>query len=466
MTSDRPQPAASAQGPIPPATEAFVWIWLPGALEPVIAGRIELDGGVYAFNYGRSYLERADAIPIYAPELPLHRGRIAPNAPLDMAGCLRDGAPDAWGRRVIINRLTGLRGEAANSIDFDELTFMLNSGSDRIGALDFQTSADRYQPREQDNATLEELLEAAERVERGEPIPPALDKALFHGSSIGGARPKALIQDGEDKFIAKFSATNDTMAVVKAEFVAMRLAAEVGLDVAPVQLTKASGKDVLLVRRFDREWNGTGWTRRAMVSALTMFGLSEMQARYASYVDLAEMVRARFTDPQATLRELFGRMVFNVLTGNTDDHARNHAAFWDGANLTLTPAYDICPQPRNGREANQAMLVNGEDKRSRLESCRLSAQNFLLNDRDAHDLIDGQIKTITRLWGNICDEAALSEVERGYLWRRQFLNDYAFDGYAEGTLGQVQSRLREHVPAEVSLSDELIADRRQASEQE
>lgn len=432
MTSDRPQPAASAQGPVPPAPEAFVWIWLPGALEPVIAGRIELDGGVYAFNYGRSYLERTDAIPIYAPELPLQRGRIAPNAPLDMAGCLRDGAPDAWGRRVIINRLTGLRGEAANSIDFDELTFMLNSGSDRIGALDFQTSADRYQPREQDNATLEELLEAAERVERGEPIPPALDKALFHGSSIGGARPKALIQNGEDKFIAKFSATNDTMAVVKAEFVAMRMAAEVGLDVAPVQLTKASGKDVLLVRRFDREWNGTGWTRRAMVSALTMFGLSEMQARYASYVDLTEMVRARFTDPQATLRELFGRMVFNVLTGNTDDHARNHAAFWDGANLTLTPAYDICPQPRNGREANQAMLVNGEDKRSLLESCRTSASNFLLSDRDARDLINGQIETISRRWDDICDEAGLSEVDRSYLWRRQFLNDYAFEGYADG----------------------------------
>lgn len=433
MTSDRPQPATHAQGPIPPATEAFVWIWLPGAIEPVIAGRIELDGGVYAFNYGRSYLERADAIPIYAPELPLQRGRIAPNAPLDMAGCLRDGAPDAWGRRVIINRLTGLRGEAANSIDFDELTFMLNSGSDRIGALDFQTSADRYQPREQDNATLEELLDAAERVERGEPIPPALDKALFHGSSIGGARPKALIQDGADKFIAKFSATNDTMAVVKAEFVAMRLAAEVGLDVAPVQLTKASGKDVLLVRRFDREWNGAGWTRRAMVSALTMFGLSEMQARYASYVDLAEMVRARFTDPQATLRELFGRMVFNVLTGNTDDHARNHAAFWDGANLTLTPAYDICPQPRNGREANQAMLVNDEDKRSLLESCRLSAANFLLSDRDARDLINDHIVKIARLWGHICEEAELSEVDRGYLWRRQFLNDYAFEGYVDGT---------------------------------
>lgn len=434
MTSDPAQFAAAAVGQRPvAATEAFVWIWLPGALEPVIAGKIEVDGGLYAFNYGRSYLERADAIPIYAPELPLQRGRILPEAPLDMAGCLRDGAPDAWGRRVIINRLTGLGGEAAHNVEFDELTFMLNSGSDRVGALDFQTSANRYQPREQDNATLEELLEAAERVERGEPIPPALDKALFHGSSIGGARPKALIQDGEDKFIAKFSATNDTMAVVKAEFIAMRLAAEVGLDVAPVQLTKASGKDVLLVRRFDREWNGAGWTRRAMVSALTMFGLGELQARYASYVDLAEMVRARFTDPQASLRELYGRMVFNVLTGNTDDHARNHAAFWDGTRLTLTKAYDICPQPRNGREANQAMLVNGEDKRSLLETCRLSAANFLLSDRDARDLINDQIVMIARLWTDICEEAELSEVDRGYLWRRQFLNDYAFEGYVDGS---------------------------------
>jgi serine/threonine-protein kinase HipA len=424
--------AVAAQGPILPATEAFVWIWLPGALEPIIAGRIELNGDIYTFNYGRSYLERADAMPIYAPELPLQRGRIIPQTPLDMAGCLRDGAPDAWGRRVIINRLTGLRSNAAHNVEFDELTYMLNSGSDRIGALDFQTSADRYQPREQDNAALEELLEAAERVERGEPIPQALDKALFHGSSIGGARPKALIQDGEDKFIAKFSAANDTMAVVKAEFVAMRLAAGVGLDVAPVRLARASGKDVLLVRRFDREWNGTGWTRRAMVSALTMFGLGEMQARYASYVDLAEMVRTRFTDPQATLRELFGRLVFNVLTGNTDDHARNHAAFWDGANLTLTKAYDICPQPRNGREANQAMLVNGEDKRSLVESCRLSASNFLLSDRDARDLINHQVTSITQLWGGICDEAELSKVDRGYLWRRQFLNDCAFEGYTDG----------------------------------
>ncbi len=143
MTSDQPAP-----------TEAFVWIWLPGATKPVVAGRIAREGGTYFFNYGRSYLARKDALPIYVPELPLRSGAIAPQPPLDLANCLRDGAPDAWGRRVIINQLTGLKGDAARDVDFDELTFMLNSGSDRTGALDFQESAAAYRPREAANATL------------------------------------------------------------------------------------------------------------------------------------------------------------------------------------------------------------------------------------------------------------------------------------------------------------------------
>lgn len=428
MTSERKAGGRPRSRPLP--REAYVWIWLPGSTKPVVAGRLAREGDLHVFNYGRSYLERHNVIPIYLPELPLQRGELVPQAPLDMAGALRDGSPDAWGRRVIINRLTGLKGVSAGEVEFDELTYMLNSGSDRIGALDFQAAPDRYESREGQNATLEELLDAAERVDRGEPIPPALDKVLFHGSSIGGARPKALIADGEDKFIAKFSATNDTYAIVKAEYVAMRLAdVAAGLNVAPVRLVKANGKDVLLVKRFDRTRTEEGWTRRAMVSALTMFGLSEMQARYASYRDLAEIIRTRFTQPKETLRELFGRMVFNVLSGNTDDHARNHAAFWDGASLSLTPAYDICPQPRTGREANQAMLIGEEDRRSRLETCRTEASAFLLSDDDARLIIDAQVGGITGSWGKVCDEAQLSTVDRAFLWERQFLNKFAFDGW-------------------------------------
>lgn len=408
--------------------EAYVWIWLPGATEPVVSGRVSREGERLVFNYGRSYLDRSDAIPIFEPELPLRRGLIDPDAGLTMAGCLRDGAPDAWGRRVILNRMLGLRGRDADIGALDELTYMLESGSDRIGALDFQASPTAYRPRAPGAASLEELLGAAERVEKGIALTPELDQALFHGSSLGGARPKAMIEDGDRKLIAKFSSSTDTYNVVKAEYVAMRLAASVGLDVAPIRLTHAAGKDVLLVERFDRRRAADGWERRPMVSALTLFGLDEMMARYASYADLTEIIRRRFTRPRETLRELFGRLVFNVLCGNTDDHARNHAAFWDGRRLTLTPAYDICPQNRTGNEATQAMLITGADRMSRVATCLAAAPDFLLDAVAAEELIADQIERLHAAWPDVASEAALTEIDRALLAGRLFLNPFAFEG--------------------------------------
>jgi serine/threonine-protein kinase HipA len=119
-------------------------------------------------------------------------------------------------------------------------------------------------------------------------------------------------------------------------------------------------------------------------------------------------------------------MVFNVLCGNTDDHARNHAAFWNGSDLSLTPAYDICPQSRTGGEANQAMLIMGEQKASQITLCLKASTLFLLNHGQAKKLIADQIKTIKKFWRDICDSAALTEVDRNFLWGRQFLNPYAF----------------------------------------
>lgn len=408
--------------------EAYVWIWLPGATGPVVAGRLSADGDTLRFLYGRSYLARDDAIAIYDPELPLRRGSLPLLDNLSMPGCLRDAAPDAWGRRVIINRKLGMRGRNIDTTRLDELTYLLDSGSDRIGALDFQHSPTEYVPREASNATMNELLTAAAKVERGVPLNPDLDQALFHGTSIGGARPKALIVEGDRKYIAKFSAQGDVYSVVKAEYVAMRLAAEAGLDVAPVRLQRVAGKDVLLIERFDRRRQASGWTRRAMVSALTLFALDEMLARYASYEDLASIVRHRFIGPRETLRELFSRMVFNVLCGNTDDHARNHAAFWDGRELALTPAYDICPQPRTGTEAGQAMLILGNERQSQLSLCLEAASSFLLKPAEARRIVKNQVDVVKKRWDAICDEANLSTTDRRYFWRRQFLNPFAFEG--------------------------------------
>jgi serine/threonine-protein kinase HipA len=409
-------------------SEIFVWIWLPGETEPVVAGKLSSQGQEYVFNYGKSYLERGNAIAIYDAELPLRQGLIPLLPGLSIPGCLRDAAPDAWGRRVILNRKFGKKASGVDPASLDELTYLMESGSDRIGALDFQLSPTLYEPRHANCASLEELAEAAERVEKGIPLTEELAQALHHGSSIGGARPKALIQGDSKKFIAKFSTSSDLYSVVKAEYVAMRLAAIAGLDVAPVSLRRAASKDVLIVERFDRIATARGWQRKSIVSALTLLKLDEMMARYASYEDLAELVRSKFKKAPETLRELFSRIVFNVLVGNTDDHARNHAAFWDGDMLVLTPAYDICPQARHGRTASQAMLITDNDRSSRIATCISAARHFLFSEAEAFQIVEKQIMCLAENWTTVCDEASLSEVDRNILWGNQFLNPFIFEG--------------------------------------
>jgi serine/threonine-protein kinase HipA len=418
--------------------EAFVWVWLPCATEPVVAGRLAAVGDKLLFNYGQSYLARENAIPLYAPELPLQRGTLLLPSGLSMPGSIRDAAPDAWGRRIIINRKLGMRGRQIDTTELDELTYLLESGSDRIGALDFQLSATEYVPREPATASFNDLLDAVASVERGVPLSPDLERALFHGSSIGGARPKAMITTHNRKFIAKFSSQSDVYSVVKAEYIAMRLASEVGVHAAPVTLKHVGGKDVLLIERFDRVRAAQGWQRRAMVSALTLFALDEMMARYASYDDFATLIRHRFSEPRATLQELFARMLFNVLCGNTDDHARNHAAYWNGRELALTPAYDICPQARAGNEATQAMLIVGNERFSRIETCLRAAPQFLLSRDDAIALAQHQIEVICDRWDPICAEAQLSEVDRNLMWRRQFLNPFVFESAPPALAALVQ----------------------------
>jgi len=246
-----------------------------------------------------------------------------------------------------------------------------------------------------------ELVESAERVENGVQLTQELDQALFHGSSIGGARPKALIKGSGKKYIAKFSSSSDLFSVVKAEFIAMRLAKLADLSVANVQLTKSANKDVLLIERFDREKKDGGWSRKSVVSALTILGLDDMMARYASYETLAEIIRHTFSAPKDTLKELFSRLVFN------------------------TPAYDICPQGRTGNEASQAMLIVGKNNLSQLKTCADAAKHFLLSKEDANAIFDKMIATIQKHWDEVCDEAEVSDVDRQLLRERQFLNPFS-----------------------------------------
>jgi serine/threonine-protein kinase HipA len=406
---------------------AFVWVWLPGRTEPVVTGKLTAEGRALVFNYGRSYLERMNAISLYDPELPLRAGTLPLFPGLAMPSCLRDAAPDAWGRRVLLNRLLGERGAAVDTTRLDELTYLLESGSNRTGALDFQRSATEYVPRDLSDATLAGLMRSAAQVEKGIPLTGELAEALQHGTAIGGARPKALIRGSSVQYVAKFSSSTDLYSIVKAEFMAMTLARHVGLDVAPVQLKRVANREVLLVERFDRVVTDAGWERRALVSALTLLELDELMARYASYEDLAEIVRRRFEEPRKSLRELYARLTFNILCGNTDDHARNHAAFWDGQRLRLTPAFDLCPQSRTGNEASQAMLIAGEDRRSRITSCVAAAHHFQLTEAEALKIARRQVDSISAHWREVAGEARLNKTDRRLLATRQFLNPYALE---------------------------------------
>ncbi len=405
MTSDAP-------------AEAYVWIWLPDATDPVVCGRLDRRDDRYVFSYGRSYLDRADAVAIYGPELPLDDFE---HEALDgaMPLCIDDAAPDSWGRSVINANL------GAVGAEFDPLVYLLESGSDRVGAIDFQASATDYVPRAPVHAPLEQLMTAADMIDAGESIDEDLAAALVNGTPLGGTRPKALVDDDGVKLLAKFSKQNDTFLWTQAEYVAMELARRTGLDVAPVRFVETMGRGVLLVERFDRSPTGA---RRRVVSAATILSMQTIvAAQHFSYVELADEIRAHFVQPDATLRELFSRIMFNILVGNTDDHARNHAAFIDDGGLALTPAYDVSPQPRSGEVARHPRFGDGDSGReSRIAALVEAAPTYHLSHDDALDIAKRQEDTIRHEWDEVCDAAHLARAQREGLLKGPILNPYAF----------------------------------------
>lgn len=406
---------------------AYVWLWLPGDTDPVLCGRLVAEQQRHVFTYSPAYLQRNDAIALDPVELPLQPGELPSND--DIHRAIRDAAPDSWGRRVILyqQQLPPLP-VPFSSQELTEIDFLCFSDANRIGALHFQRNSGIYQAGSVPDATLEQLQQVAEKVEMGEAIPAALHAALLHGTSIGGARPKAFLTDHAGKqFIAKFSSTTDFFSLVKAEFAAMQLAKKVGLHVAETHLLNILGKDVLLVERFDREVaDGNTFLHRFMSSGLTALQLHETGARYASYLDLADFIRKYSKQPASDLVELYRRMVFNILIGNTDDHARNHAFFWDGAHYQLTPAYDICPMLRLGYSASQAMIVGKNGAQSTLANALSCCDRFNLDVLQADKLNQELVAQIKLHWPAMCERAQISAYEQERLQKQTVLAEYCF----------------------------------------
>lgn len=407
----------------PGHTETYVWFWLPGAAAPVICGRLAADDGgiasVHRFVYGRSYRDLADAIPLTPHGLPVVPGEQVTRRGLP--GVFRDVAPDVWGRRVLMYKLQMTVKQGENELT--EIDHLL-AGGQGVGALHFQTTVDAYRPKGTNIASLEDMLIAAEAVEMNTPLPPVLEAALLHGTSIGGARPKVLLhrEDGH-QLIAKFSSSTDIYPMVGLEALAMSLARLAGIDTIKNERLSVMNKDVLLVERFDRE----NHTRRHFFTALTALDLDEMEGRYASYPLLAEYLRKYADEPVEQCRELYRRMLFNIMMGNTDDHAKNHALFWDGKFVRMTPAYDIYVLPRTGLMASQAMEVGDLGKQATLANAFTSCRRFGLSQNEARQMADEMEAAIRDHWRDACEKAGLPERLAHSLWQRTVLSPAIFE---------------------------------------
>jgi serine/threonine-protein kinase HipA len=381
---------------------------------------LEARGGGLWFAYARSYLARPDAVSLYEPELPLRPGWHRPLGTLGLPGVIRDAHPDSWGQRVVQAQL-GATGDLPTSV------YLLASESNRFGALDFQASATDYVPRGGD-ATMDALLQAADLVEAHEMLPASLAAAALHGTSIGGARPKATVtgHDGR-QWIAKFAQASDgNFDAVGAEAAAMWLARRAGLDVAAVELAASMGRKVLLVERFDRTEDGG---RLMGVSGLTVLGLDESAFLYGdgTYPKLVERLRRLATDPAAVGPELFARIAVNMAVSNFDDHPRNHAALWDGRRLRLSPAFDLAPQPRSGESGRVAMAYDDHGHRDANFALLARAHAaYGLTRRQAEGRLDDIRGAIEDNWDEACDFAQLSAAQKTLLRGRQFLNPATF----------------------------------------
>jgi serine/threonine-protein kinase HipA len=375
-------------------SEAFVWIYLPDHVEPLVCGRlVSLKDGAYSFIYGRSYRDRDDSIALAPDVMPIGATPFFGRRVGALPGPIRDAGPDAWGRYVAEYRY--------GSSILDELDLLLSGHGDRIGALAFSDSAAEYHATNVPQVTLADMEAAVHGVQEGRPLPPHLQEALLHGTTIGGARPKATVDVDGRHWIAKFSSTTDQNRVVRWEAATLALARAAGIRVPANRLENINGRDVLLVERFDREDTERGVRRHLMLSALTLLDLDDTETTIASYPDLSEVLLRHARDAIADRTELFRRMVFNILVGNEDDHAKNHACFWDGSRLSMTPAYDLLPQRRIGMEGRQAMIVGelGPGRReSTLTNALSSASRFGLDEDESVGIVKEVLEIVRERW--------------------------------------------------------------------
>lgn len=249
----------------------------------------------------------------------------------------------------------------------------LSSGS--AGGGDFLTSTATRVPPVVD---LPRLLSATNRIIDEKETDEDLQLILAPGTSLGGARPKASVRDKDGHLlIAKFPRKDDEWPVTRWEAATMALAEAARVEVSPWRLQLVLKRPVLMARRFDRR---EGW-RVPYMSALTALDASDNETR--SYLEIAEFLRREGSRVNQDLRQLWRRIVFNMLVSNTDDHLRNHGFLRDAKGWRLAPAYDLNPMPTDVKPRIHALAIDEIDGTASLDTAFQIAPMFGMPEKDA-----------------------------------------------------------------------------------
>ncbi|HEY3516397.1 MAG TPA: HipA domain-containing protein [Gammaproteobacteria bacterium] len=355
-----------------PADQLHLWL-LTVPADPVLIGELNLvraNRGV-SLRYADAWLDRGFAL---SEDLPLVDEEFLPQDKETAAGAVDDARPDRWGERLIrfLDKPPRL----------SLLEYLYFAGDDRFGALGASTSATEYLPRRfgplpvlGDAVRIQDLIR---RLQDGEPVPDRERRLLAPGVTMGGARPKALLDIDAEQWVVKFS-DGDAIDAPLVEHAAMTLASQAGIRVAETMPVRLTGGHAVAIKRFDR-------TRVGRVHCLTAHvALRAAQERFG-YPELAQLLRRRGVTGGdryvADMQELFRRMVFNILIDNTDDHEKNHAVLvTDAQQYALAPAYDVLP---SGQALGfQQMRVGELEADSTLANALSMAQLFDLGEKQA-----------------------------------------------------------------------------------
>jgi serine/threonine-protein kinase HipA len=310
-------------------------LWYLGEpAQPRLVGTLRLvnRGRGVSLQYADNWLAAGFAI---SEDLPLTNTEYFPAARDEAAGAVEDARPDRWGERVIqvLERPSRL----------SLMEYLYFAGDERFGAFSVSASGQSYEPHSRNVlaalADVSVIHDLVRRVGNDEPIPPVQRRLLVPGSSMGGARPKGLIRIGAEQWVVKFAELGDPVDSGLIEHATMTLAGHAGISVAATRPIRLTDGHAVAVRRFDRQ----GDRRLAAQSAYVAL---RAEGSAFGYPELAQLVRRRGApdDARRQMRELFRRMVFNILMDNTDDHEKNHALLMDDRqHLNLAPAFDVLP---------------------------------------------------------------------------------------------------------------------------